>query len=341
MAGSPNETLRTTKKKLVRLGASKASKTSNTKKAKKSPASPNSLTSAQVREGLAKLQEKVGKLGANRDRSALAGLRADFEDELERALTKNEKAAIEEKYRLLKLTKVPAQANEANEMGNEETKRQFEARVKAEKLVRNIENSEIDMAQRGRAAAMYEALLQKLKYNPLKKKLGRSPTSADIAALKAFAGSEERRGITKNVKAAEKANADFLLMLKGAEKKGASEVDAKALEKALTAARDTRRKQAKLFEDQLEDAIDALKPKVEAEMTLARGGKKNAPAAKDINALARIRAQGVKMTGAEYVAVQRDVNGEVESKIIDRVIEAAQEMGPCALCDTIRMFRSI
>jgi hypothetical protein len=340
MAGSPNETLRTTKKKLVRLGASKASKTSNTKKAKKSPES-NSLTNAQIKEGLAKLQEKVGKLGANRDRSALAGLRADFEDELERALTKNEKAAIEDRYRVLKLTKVPVQANEANEMGNEETKRQFEARVKAEKLVRNIENSEIRMNQTARAAAMYEALLQKLKYNPLKKKLGRSPTSADIAALKEFAGSEERRGITKNVKAAEKANADFLLMLKGAEKKGASEVDAKALEKALTAARDTRRKQAKLFEDQLEDAIDTLKPKVEAEMTLARGGKKNAPAAKDINALARIRAQGVKMTGAEYVAVQRDVNGEVESKIIDRVIEAAQEMGPCALCDTIRMFRSI
>ena len=183
-------------------------------------------------------------------------------------------------------------------------------------------------------------MLQKLKYNPLKKKLGRSPTSADIDALKAFAGSEARRGIT-NVKAAEKANADFLLTLKGAEKKGASEVDTKALEKALTAARDTRRKQAKLFEDEMEDVIDKLKPKVEAEMTLARGGKKNAPAAKDINALARIRAQGVHMTGAEYVAVQRDVNGDAEARVIDRVLEEATKMGPCALCDTIRMFRSI
>lgn len=339
MTSSNNETLRTTKKKkLVRLGASK--KASPTKKSKKSPESSKSLTNAQVREGLTKLQEKVGKLGTDKDRSALAQLRANFEDELERALTKNEKDAIQEKYRLLKLTKVPVQANAANEMGNEETKRQFEARVQAEKLVRNIENSEIHMAQRGRAAATYEALLQKLKYNPLKKKLGRSPTSADIDALKAFAGSEVRRGIT-NVKAAEKANADFLLTLKGAEKKGASEADAKALEKALTAARDTRRKQAKLFEDEMEDAIDKLKPKVEAEMTLARGGKKNAPAAKDINALARIRAQGVKMTGAEYVAVQRDVNGDAEARVIDRVLEEATKMGPCALCDTIRMFRSI
>ena len=338
MTSSNNETLRTTKKKkLVRLGASK--KASPTKKSKKSPES-NSLTSAQVREGLAKLKEKVGKLGTDRDRSALAQLRANFEDELERALTKNEKEAIQEKYNLLKLTKVPVQANAANEMGNEETKRQYEARVQAEKLVRNIENSEIHMAQRGRAAATYEALLQKLKYNPLKKKLGRSPTSADIDALKAFAGSEARRGIT-NVKAAEKANADFLLTLKGAEKKGASEVDTKALEKALTAARDTRRKQAKLFEDEMEDVIDKLKPKVEAEMTLARGGKKNAPAAKDINALARIRAQGVHMTGAEYVAVQRDVNGDAEARVIDRVLEEATKMGPCALCDTIRMFRSI
>ena len=151
MTSSNNETLRTTKKKkLVRLGASK--KASPTKKSKKSPES-NSLTSAQVREGLAKLKEKVGKLGTDRDRSALAQLRANFEDELERALTKNEKEAIQEKYNLLKLTKVPVQANAANEMGNEETKRQYEARVQAEKLVRNIENSEIHMAQRGRAAA--------------------------------------------------------------------------------------------------------------------------------------------------------------------------------------------
>ena len=47
------------------------------------------------------------------------------------------------------------------------------------------------------------------------------------------------------------------------------------------------------------------------------------------------------MTGAEYVAVQRDVNGDAEARVIDRVLEEATKMGPCALCDTIRMFRSI
>jgi len=179
------------------------------------------------------------------------------------------------------------------------------------------------------------ALASKIKYRPFKKALGHSPTENEIGHIVTYQGSEARKAASGN--AAKAMNKEFIAKLKEKAKPATEErVVTEKMKKARTARLKTTKEESDAFDDRIADE------KVQAMKDLKEGRtKKTEPAAKDVNALAKIRAHGIELDVEDYLLIQYDQESETATEIIVGLQEQAEAIGVCAQCEVEELLRHI
>jgi len=179
------------------------------------------------------------------------------------------------------------------------------------------------------------ALADKIRYRPFKKALGHSPTSNEIGRIKAYQVSNERKAAEGN--AAKAMNKEFLKKLKA---KVSATGEEKVITAAMVKARTARVKKTKAEEDAFEAKVADEKTKAKADLMSGRT-KKGEPAAKDVNALAKIRAHGIMLSADDYLMLQYDQESEEASALMDELFKQAKAIGACAECDIEMILKHI
>jgi len=305
MAESNNETLRS-KRKLVPAGASKkVSKKNNAPKTKKK-------TKANVHKEFA---NATGRELTAADKKIVDLLNAYKE-------TLGENGARDKVLEKLGL----AHAERSGKDKGKVFRAALEKLVGRKLTVADLELVKEDLNDEEEIAA----LAMKIRYRPFKKAIGHSPTANEIDQIQAYQGSEERKAAkNNNAKAMNKA---FIAKLKA---KPANE-ESKVLVKVRTA----RLKKTKEETDQFDAKVAELKPAAKEELAAARS-KKTEPAAKDVNALARIRAYGMELTAKQYLLIQYDQDSEDAAEVIVELQAQAEGIDVCAQCEVKNLLKHI
>ena len=179
------------------------------------------------------------------------------------------------------------------------------------------------------------ALGMKIRYRPFKKAIGHSPTANEIERIQAYQGSEERKAAkNNNAKAMNKA---FIAKLKAKSVVAGEEPKITA---AMIKARTARLKKTKEETEAFDAKVAGLKPAAKEELAGARS-KKTEPAAKDINALARIRAHGMELTADNYLRLQYDQDSEDAAEVMVDLQAQAEGIDVCAQCEVENLLKHI
>jgi hypothetical protein len=314
---SNNEALRTKpvnvkpKRKLVPAGSSKT--------AKKKNASPN--------EGKTKKRTK-------------ANVHKEFANETGREMTAADKKIIDmlnaytetigaNAARAKVLEKLAASHSERSGKGKTKA---FKAAL--EKLVgRKLTPADLELVTEGlENESEIAALADKIRYRPFKKPLGHSPTGDEIRRIKAYQMSNARTKAEGN--AGKAMNKAFITLLK-TKASAAGEITS-----AMTKARTARLARTKAEETAFDAKVTLEKTKAKEDLMAGRT-KKGEPAAKDINALAKIRAHGMMLEAADYLLIQYDQDSESADEIIVDLQEQAKGISVCAECDVEELLKHI
>jgi len=179
------------------------------------------------------------------------------------------------------------------------------------------------------------ALAMKIRYRPFKKAIGHSPTANEIERIQAYQGSEERKAAkNNNAKAMNKA---FIAKLKA---KSAVAGEEPKITAAMIKARTARLKKTKEETDAFDAKVAGLKAAAKEELMAARS-KKTEPTAKDINALARIRAHGMILKADHYLLIQYDQDSEDAAEVIVDLQGQAEGIDVCAQCEVENLLKHI
>uniref|UniRef100_A0A6C0K114 Uncharacterized protein n=1 Tax=viral metagenome TaxID=1070528 RepID=A0A6C0K114_9ZZZZ len=202
-------------------------------------------------------------------------------------------------------------------------------------LGRKLTKEEKEMVPANVASASKNEILHTIRIRPYKALLKRSPTSAEVDAIQKYTSSNERRAAEGNAR--KELDKAFIKRLKAISVAPGEEPKITA---AMVKARTARLKRTKEETDTFDAAVARLKPAAKTELASARS-KKTEPAAKDVNALARIRAHGMELTAEEYLLIQYDQDSEEANAIIETLSEAADSIDICAMCEVANLLKHI
>jgi hypothetical protein len=210
-------------------------------------------------------------------------------------------------------------------------------RLALEKLVgRKLTAGDLELVTEDlEGEAEIAALADKIRYRPFKKALGHSPTANEIDAIKEYQASSRRGAVTGN--AAKTMNKEFITSLKA---KKAVAKEEKAITADMVKARTARLKKTKAEEDAFEARVTGEKTAAKSDLMAGRT-KKGEPAAKDVNALAKIRAHGIELSADDYLMLQYDQDSEAAGEIMEALYEQAKDIGSCAECDIDTILKHI
>lgn len=202
-------------------------------------------------------------------------------------------------------------------------------------LGRKLTKEEREMVPANVASASKNEILHTIRIRPYKALLKRSPTEEEVAAIQKYTSSNERRAAEGNAR--KELDKAFIKRLKAI---SAVPGEEPKITVAMVKARTARLKRTKEETDAFDTKVAGLKAAAKEDLAGARS-KKTEPAAKDVNALARIRAHGMELSAENYLLIQYDQDSEDAAEVIVDLQGQAEGIDICAQCEVENLLKHI